>query len=134
MVSGEKLPEGCPPDGHEAAVGTFYRLAEPHHQPGEKTGPESWVLPVNFPKSKQCFGQVDRCGCYGHSLFGDVQVLHDARQILRWARKKSIARVELQPTMGRILETHSDVGPTHFDWWPTPLDLVPDAEVIEGQA
>jgi hypothetical protein len=125
MDRADLLPDGCPPAGHQASEGTFYRLAEPRHQPGDKTGLESWVLPVNNPKSKACFGQKACCSCFGFSLFGSVEVLHDARKILRWARKKSIARVDLLPSMGRILETHSDVGPTHFDWWPSPSDLVP---------
>ena len=133
MSTGDVLPSGCPPEGHEPADGTFFRLADPRHDPGEATEADSWILPVNNPTSRQCFGQTDRCGCFGHSLFADVEVLHRARKTLRWARKKSIARVKLTPDMGRILESHSPVGSTHYDWWPTPLSLVPDAEVLEAQ-
>lgn len=131
MEWGTELPPECPPDGHGPAEGVFYRLADPRHAQGDTTDESSWVLPVNYPHSTS-FGQVDDCHAYGLSVFDNIDVLHAARRALRWARKKSIARVVLEPSMGRILAAPSDVGPGHYDWWPTPLTLTPPADVVEG--
>lgn len=132
MTAGSRLPEGCPPEGHLAADGVFYRLARANLVPGEVPGPEDWTLPLHTKKSA-AYQQFDQCDAYAYSMFADIEALRRARESVPWVRKKSIARVTLEPAMGRILETESHVGPTHHDFWPSEDDLVPPAQVVEGK-
>lgn len=130
MTSARGLPAGCPPDGNTAPNGTFYRLTRRGLQVGETPSDDEWHLPVD--KRGPAYKQYDQCDAYAHSIFRDVDVLLRARVWVPWTRKKSIARLALAPEMGRILETPSELGPTHHDWWPSSHDLVPAAVVIEG--
>lgn len=123
------LPANCPPDGHADSDGTFYRLCEPRHDVGEPTAKGSWRKPYKMKGPH--FGRTDECGAHAYSLFQDLEVLRAARDLNPWAASKAIAEVELTPGMGRILETPSEVAEGHWDWWPTPIDLVPAAVVIE---
>jgi hypothetical protein len=133
MSSGVQLPEDCPPNGHLPAEGTFYRLTRGDLAEGSAPGSGDWVLPLNTRKS-EAYQQYDMCQAYSYSMFADLRVLLEARESVPFVRKKSISRVELQPAMGRILETESWIGPSHHDWWPSEGNLVPPAEVVEGRA
>lgn len=132
MTSARGLPEGCPPEGHVAPDGTFYRLTRGNLLVGEAPSDDEWRLPVDKPGP--AYRQYDECDAYAHSVFGDVDVLLRARVSVPWTRKKSIARLALAPEMGRILETPSELGPTHHDWWPSSDGLAPQAVVVEGSA
>ena len=131
MTSGVDLPADCPPLGHKAADGTFYRLAEKELQPGDKAGKGSWRKP--YKVRGPSLGKTDVCGAHALSLFKDLEVLREARALSPWAAGKSIAQTVLTPTMGRVLETPSPFAESHHDWWPNPDDFVPDADVIEAQ-
>lgn len=132
MTGGTKLPEGCPPEGHSAADGIFFRLVRANLMPGDVPGPEDWTLPLHIKKSA-AYQQFDQCDAYSYSMFAEIEALLKARASVPWVRKKSIARVTLLPGMGRILETESPVGPTHHDFWPNEDGLVPPAQVVEGK-
>lgn len=132
MTTGKGLPAGCPPAGHSAAGGVFYRLTRANLMPGDVPSQEDWTLPL-YTKKSAAFQQFDQCDAYSYSMFGDIQVLHQARESVPWARKKSIAEVRLEPTMGRILETDSLIGPSHHDFWPNEDNLIPPAQVVEGK-
>jgi hypothetical protein len=132
MPQWSRFPDGCPPEGHFAAHGVFYRLARANLVPGEVPGAEDWRLPLHTKKSA-AYQQFDQCDAYSYSMFADIEVLRRARESVPWVRKKSIARVTLEPAMGRILETESPVGATHHEFWPSEDDLVPPAQVVEGK-
>lgn len=131
MLPGQSLPPGCPPDGHEPAQGAFFRLTRATLDVGDEPV-EDWRLPLDT-KSSEAYQQVDNCLAYAYSLFKDLADLLKARESVPWARKKTIAQVDLEPDMGRVLQTESDLGPSHHDWWPSRNDLVPPATVIEGR-
>ena len=126
------LPAGCPPDGHIEPQGTFYRLAAPRHQPGDPTEDDSWVPPLHT-RTSELYESKDACEAFAFSLFDNLQVLLDARDHTPWARRKSIARVDLAPGMGGLVPSESDVGQGHYDWWPEPPDFVPVAETVEAR-
>ena len=54
-----------------------------------------------------------------------------ARDLYPWVRKKSIARVELSDGDGVVVGSGSDLGPGHFDWWPSDYAVDPGGEVVE---
>lgn len=113
------------------ANGTYFRRADPKHQVGESTDAGSWRKPwkVKGPH----FGAKGLCGAHGISLFADLAVLKSAREASAWARSKSIAEVDLEPSMGKTLETPSEVAREHHDWWTTPYKMHPAATVIEAK-
>ena len=75
MTSARGLPEGCPPEGHVAPDGTFYRLTRGNLLVGEAPSDDEWRLPVDKPGP--AYRQYDECDAYAHSVFGDVDVLLD---------------------------------------------------------
>ncbi|BBH17184.1 hypothetical protein Back2_14710 [Nocardioides baekrokdamisoli] len=131
MQAGHGLPPGCPPLGHAAAQGTFYRLTSPGLSVGQAAD-EGWTLPV-ANKTSAAYQQLDNCFAYAYSVFRDIEDLIAARELIGWARKKTIARVDLSPPLGRTLRTWSPIGPSHHDWWPSTDDLVPPTTVVAEQ-
>lgn len=127
-ANGISLPPDCPPAGHLPADGRFYRLANPKHEVGDATIHQDWRLPLDTPKG-QGYQRYDLCEAYAISLFGDLDTLVSAREAVPFARRKSIAQIDLEHSMGRILETES-FAPTHHDWWPTE-GLNPTGVVIQ---
>lgn len=130
MPDDDPMPEGCPPEGHEPAKGTFFRLVAKTFQPGDVTDKGCWRKP--YKVKGPMFGKIDDCLAHGISLFEDLEVLRAARELNPWAAGKAIAEIALEPDMGRTLETTSDVADGHHDWWTTPYDLHPAVPVIEG--
>lgn len=124
-----ELPEGCPPEGHQPANGRFFRLTNPKHAVGDTTTDRDWRLPLHTPKG-QGYQRYDLCAAYAISLFRDLEVLLRAREAVAFARKKSIAEIELAPDMGRTLETES-FAETHHDWWPND-GVTPSGTVVES--
>lgn len=132
MPSASDLPAGCPPEGNSPAEGVYYRLTAGDLQKGEQPPNSDWVLPVNKKKG-DCAGRVDKCSCYAHSVFTSIDVLRRAREFSPWVRKKSIARVELSPSDGVVLETPSEIGEGHHDWWPSYDGSPISAVVVEAK-
>lgn len=118
--------------GHLPAIGVFYRYAHGRHKVGDLTEPDSWALGV-ITLNNPCYLKTDCCECFGISLFFEFDEIVNARKFVPFAKNKSIAKVELTGVMGRILNTPSKIGDSHFDWWATPLGLVPVAEIIVGK-
>lgn len=131
-MSTRQLPDDCPPVGHLPAEGTFYRLSRPSAKLGETLVSTDWVLPVDTKKS-DCYQNYGVCECYAFSIFAELEHLLEARKFVGWAKKKSIARLDLTPDMGVVLKTPSDVGESHHDWWPTEGHEAPPAVVVEEQ-
>lgn len=125
------LPLGCPPASSVAAGGSFYRLVAGSLTVGEASGSNDWILPYNKTKG-ECAGKPEVCECHAHSLIADLDHVRLARELVPWVAKKGIARVDLDASMGRILECPTAVFPSHYEWWPTPASLVPHSEVVEG--
>lgn len=130
MSETASFPEGCPPDGHQPAEGTYYRLADARHAIGDLTCKGCWRKP--YKVRGPMFGRVDDCHAHAISVFEDLAILRAARELSPWAAKKTIAEIKLMPEMGRTLETESKVAEGHHDWWTTPYELHPSVEVIEG--
>jgi hypothetical protein len=130
---GLSLPGGCPPVGSQSARGTFYRLSRPSAQMGETLTLGDWVLPLNT-KTSEAYQRHELCDAYAFSVFSEVADLLQARESVPWARKKSIAQIELMPDMGRTMRTDSELGSSHHDWWPAGENIVPPSEVIEARA
>jgi hypothetical protein len=131
MSTERALPLGCPPDGHKAAQGRYYRLTRATLVVGD-IPLEDWRLPLDT-KSSEVYQKIDDCSAYAYSLFSDLADLVAARLSVPWAKKKTIAQVDLEPDMGRVLHTPCDLGDSHHDWWPSANDLVPPAVVVEGK-
>lgn len=126
-----ELPPGCPPASAVAAGGAFYRLVGRSLALGEAPGANDWILPHKKRKG-ECAGQTQVCECHAHSLIADLDHVRLAWKLVPWVRKKAVARVDLDGSMGRILQWPTDVFPSHYEWWPTPATLVPRCEVVEG--
>ncbi|WP_425953346.1 hypothetical protein [Xylanimonas sp. McL0601] len=129
MATDGRLPEGCPPTGSSLADGPFYRLTRTNARVGDTLDVSDFRLPLHTRKSA-AFGRTDYCGGYAVSVCADMQDLINAREILGFARKKSISRLHLSTGMGRIMQTPGEVGPSHHDWWPSEDDFVPPHEVL----
>ncbi|WP_152650568.1 hypothetical protein [Demequina aurantiaca] len=132
MHSDAGRPSGCPPEGAVPESGSFYRLSAPRHSPGDSTTEDSWVLPLNTRKGPH-YGNSSRCGAHAFSLFRDLESLRQARELNAWAARKSIAMVDLDEDHGLVLDTPSEVGDSHCDWWPEPPSRVPDATIVESR-
>lgn len=127
-----ELPPNCPPEDHFEPDGVYYRYTGAGLSIGDELSDEDWVLPVHKPGPH--YRKFDSCSAHALSIFGDKQVLLDARHVMPFARKKTIASVELRPGMGPVAASDSPVGPTHHDWWPAPGAERPPARVVEGRA
>jgi hypothetical protein len=126
----EKLPDECPPINATARTGDFYRLTSNHLKRGEIAPANDWILP--YQKSAgECAGKIESCACHAHSLMTDPSDYVSGCSLSPWMRRKSLALVTLDRTMGVILETPSDLVDSHVDWWPSTQSLFPHAEVIE---
>ena len=126
-----ELPANCPPDGHVDPSGVYFRYTNASLGIGDSPSEDDWLLPVDKPGPH--YKHFDDCDAYAISLFRDVRVLLRARGVMPFARKKTIAQLELSPGMGPVRETPSSVGPTHHDWWPA-MEAPPQAVVVEGRA
>lgn len=133
MSSARQLPDGCPPEGQIPANGTFYRLSRPSAKLGDILPKEAWVLPVDT-KTSESYQKYDQCSAHAFSICAELDDLVLARQLVPWASKKSIVRLELTPDMGVVLKTPSPVGDSHHDWWPSVGNEAPRAEVVEEQS
>lgn len=123
------LPDGCPPDDAVPAQGTFYRLASKAHALGDNTVAGDWNLPLSTPGS-QGYRQVDLCVAHAFSIFDNLGGLLIAREAVPFARKKSVAQVELDPSMGVTKETPTTVWKQgHHSWWPSGT-AAPAATVV----
>jgi hypothetical protein len=136
-VSGTELslPNDCPPTSSRPPAGTYYRLVGGHLRVGESVPAEDWTLPLRKRKG-ECAERADRydvCECFAHSIFADANDLMEGRKTSSWARGKAIAQVELCHDMGRIEPTYADLGSSHHEWWPSPLDLIPQAVVMQDK-
>lgn len=100
------------------ADGTYYRLGDSKHSPGDATCKGCWRKP--YKVAGPHFGQTDNCHAHAISLFEDLGALRAARELVPWAAKKSVARITLAPADGRTLKTTSELAEGHHDWWTTP--------------
>ena len=123
------MPEACPPPSSAPTEGVFYRLTEPQLSPGNIPLKGSWRKP--YKSRGEYYGRTDVCEAHAFSVFGSLEAIQEARKINPWAAKKSLAKVEILPTMGNVLETASDLADSHHDWWSSPYNLVPESVVIE---
>lgn len=131
-MAGWTLPDHCPPSGHVDGEGDFYRLTNAGLAVGDCPPAADWTLPID-KRASEAYQRTDRCDAYAHSIFTDIEVLRNARRALGWARRKTISRVTLSPGTGRLIESPSDLGDGHRDWWPDPLDYIPPCVVVEAR-
>lgn len=110
------------------AEGTVFRLTAGKLKVDDPVTDEDWILPINKSRGVcAAVGSESNRACYGHSVFTDIQDLKDAQTKVPWARKKSIASVELD--CGWI-EASPRNGDSHHDWWPEPITHIPNATCV----
>ena len=124
------LPKDCPPEEAKPKPGTYYRLAEKHHQPGEVAAKGSWLRPYRRGRWK---GRLELCEAHALSVMDDLKDARQFREINPWAGAQALARVEIGPDDGRLLQTPEEDCDSHHDWWTNPADLYPANNiVVEG--
>jgi hypothetical protein len=127
-MPGSALPNHCPPGDAKRAAGRFFRLASKDSVLGQAPKPATWNLPIqNTAKPPD----PNECDSYSHSVCSEIEPLRAVRKIANWARSKPICEFVIPDGCGLLLETPADYA-GHHDWWPSPLDFVPDAVVTEA--
>lgn len=127
-MPGPVLPDHCPPGDAKRAAGRFFRLASKDSVVGEAPKPATWNLPI---QNKRKPAEPEECTSYSHSVCPNIEPLRGARALSHWAREKPICEFEIPDGCGFLLATPGDYE-QHHDWWPSPLDYVPNAVVTEG--
>lgn len=122
------MPEACPPPDSEPGQGVFYRLGEKHLKVGDVPGKGTWRKP--YKAKGPNYGRSDVCEAHAFSIFESLNSIQGAREISPWAAGKSLARVEVSPEMGNLLETQS-IADSHYEWWSNPYNLIPESVVID---
>ena len=125
------LPPNCPPsDAVSPTTTAFYRFTAPKLCVGDVAPPDDWILPDKKRKG-ECVGRVDCCECHAHSLYRNKDDITKARDLSPFLRKKSVAVVSLDPSMGKVRNSPQQGLSSHYDWWPTDPTVAPSANVIE---
>lgn len=128
------MPHGCPPGDATRMSGTFYRLASADLQVGDSTKRNDWKLPHENTKGA-CAGRAEACECHALSLIHALEDIEEAKKASRWVRRKSVAQVEIDESMGVLRTEPTEDFTSHFDWWPIDPDNPPDAWIVmEGGA
>lgn len=127
-MSPPELPGHCPPSEASPAGGRFYRLATRDSIPGERPKPATWTLPINTKKSAGTDPNV--CSSFSLSIYSNAETLIAAARLVPWAKGKPICELKIPEGCGRLLETPGDLCEGHHDWWPEPLDFIPEATVM----
>lgn len=126
----EPFPQGCPPDDATPMPGIYYRLTNRRHEVGDLTAADSWLRPYET-RGNPFYRQPELCEAHGLSLFADIVDLSEARDIVPLMRRKPVASVQIHHDDGVLRHTPLDGhGESHHDWWTSPFDLLPQAEVI----
>jgi hypothetical protein len=109
-------PGGCPPEDASAANGAYFRFVE--HDPPQAA---DFVRPVHGPRGAK-LDPAD-CGHHGLSLFAEEDDVRRMRQLVPPFAKKMVARGELEPQMGVVARTPTEISGrvlrSHHDWWVT---------------
>lgn len=131
MKKGEassSYPANCPPPDAKPMGGTFYRLTNGKLKVDEVSKPNDWILPYK-KNMGACAGKADSCGCHAHSLFSDLDDIIAAGHMSPWVRSKSVGAIEVGPGDGDLVNSPSQQGASHHDWWPS-RDIDPSECVI----
>lgn len=122
------LPSHCPPAEAVTAGGMYYRLATRDSVPGEAPKAATWTLPINTKKSSG--NDPNACDSYSLSIYEDAEILLAAARLTAWARSKPICELTIPDGCGRLIDSIGDLCEGHYDWWPQPLDFIPEAKVM----
>lgn len=116
------------PDDAISAKGKFFRLTAGNLKVDDTVPAKDWILPIN-KKRGECSvaGSESRRECYSHSIYSDLEDMTMIQQTVPWARKKSIASVEV---MNGYVKATPRNGNSHHSWWPEPLSYLPTAICI----
>lgn len=125
----QPFPPDCPPQDAAPLSGVFYRLASKDLAVGEDTEVSSWLRP--YQTHGPHYKKFDEVAAHGLSVFADLVDVLRARKITPWMAKKSVAEVTVTEQDGVMLHSPTVFSASHHDWWTDPIDLQPEAIVIE---
>ncbi|RUT00422.1 hypothetical protein DSM106972_075500 [Dulcicalothrix desertica PCC 7102] len=106
------FPNDCPPSECDIASGEFYRYIK-----NQKPCPEDFLSWREENPEKECPKGTSECQACGVSIYLS---LDDAKKLSRrvaYFRNKKIAKGTLSDELGRIKNTPSNVGKSHYTWW-----------------
>lgn len=132
LPSIQPFPPGCPPDDAQPLPGVFYRLANKDLAVGDPTEESSWLRP--YQTHGPHYKQFDATGAHGLSVFADLDDVTRARRLNPWMARKSLAEVTVAEADGSMRLSPTEFSTSHHDWWTEPVELLPEAVVIESGA
>tara|TARA_Y100001968_G_scaffold331641_1_gene386956 strand:- start:1456 stop:1863 length:408 start_codon:yes stop_codon:yes gene_type:complete len=105
------FPSDVPPSASEPTSGISFRLVD--NDPPIRKDFES-TYEENPSRLKVDSSQLDRDCCYGTSQFKDINDIRKKKRLFPKLRAKLIAVGELEPSMGKMMDTYK---PSHHTIW-----------------
>lgn len=108
-------PDNCPDPKSSSRQLVVYRFVE-EGEIGEQPL-EEYFRPISVMNPAKRFKGKKLCESCGLSVHSSLDGIREAKRVYPRFKTSKIAKGDITPESGKILETPSNVSKTHLTWW-----------------